>query len=1257
MGKEDEANRFAEKHGLFRLHPAEHDSYDAIDYQTDIVALHGLGGHAFKTWTNSDGHLWLRDSLPSHVPRSRIMTYGYDSSFKFSSSRAKIVDFASELATRLDLERGHVAERHRPLIFICHSLGGVVFKELLITLSLQTERYQNLAKSVSGVIFLGCPHRGSRIASTAQLLSKIINAATLGRGVRTDLLKALERSSEQLQEISRKAVRLLAPLTIVSFYETRLTNKAYIVEPASAILELPNEHVMPLNADHRELARYSPSSPQRYLPVWKFIQRLVEDASPSLAQDNRLLLNALTSWELKLAKIRPAKARPGTCRWIFTSTVYNRWIRHKKPSMLLLTGTPGCGKSVTTRYIADHLTSVDHARASTSYVVISYFCSYVEAASDAEVMMLRSLLYQLVQHKPESGNIIWNHLATNPGQSTKLTLELGNLWGALIDVLSMHSTTHVCLVLDAVEELGNDIAKSVLKKLDRMTVWLGDKQPNSRLKLFISSRRSFSESNINCELLRMRAHDTNSDIKAYLDQVIEEFAQENVSFNSSTSQSMKRKISESILKSSNGTFLVAVLSWENFRQATRWSQKLVQKNLKSIMPLMSSMEGFYDKMLLKADEDALADAEIVFSILGTAARPLTEEELEEVAGMCLAGKNIRKSTNFSPFRNLVQVMESRFPGLITVQENRRVTLIHRSFKDYLDNNHKDHQSMKMEPRYLIRACLQYLQLRDLIRDARSGLTRYELLELYPLLDYASNYVFWHIESVHVRDPLWLLFANSAETYSLYTLQALQARGAAVDTLSPLQFALERLPAADMLSLISRFHDHGYDLNESWSRLTCGRPLQHCCANAKQPEKLRAASLLLDLGANPSLPEYPFKSNIVRAMQNEAWELYDRLLHHPMTEPNDRDHRNKGLLHHLTSIGSMTRISQLIDTLHDVDVNIQDEDGYTPLHTAIFSNNVDLVRELLRVPGIRLELTDHAGRTPLSTATYWGLKKMALVLIEHPAAFKVVDKDRSSPLIAAAIHGDETMCKRLLQACHYKNIASHQDVSGKRLIHHLAINEWGNMITDCLQRAYPLMSVDAIDHAGRSSLHYASLLGNIESCAALIDADASLKLQDRTGRTAAHVAADSGFKDALMLLLRTGRVDGNQRDHLGRNLVHWAATLDCLDVVHELSRQKDIRWAQRDNYGKQPVDIAYICQSKYVGQFLARKTPNPKQYDWESMYNSPFVDPPPEGDHFEPHVFGRSLSKKRDPDWNGAPDDPERLASLQISKKRRAQIPV
>ena len=238
---------------------------------TSIIAIHGLGGSAFKTWTDKDEHLWLRDSLPAPVPTARIMTYGYDSTVVFGSSRMSIDDFSLDLLSRLSLVRQESAEKKRPVIFICHSLGGLVFKQALISAKLQGNNYRNILESIHGVVFMGTPHRGSRSASHARLLSKIINTATLGRGVRSELLEFLKISSRSLEQISRQSVQILNPLSIVSFYEQKPLGPSLIVEPFSAILGLPNERAIPINADHREIARVSPRHKHRYMPAWKVI--------------------------------------------------------------------------------------------------------------------------------------------------------------------------------------------------------------------------------------------------------------------------------------------------------------------------------------------------------------------------------------------------------------------------------------------------------------------------------------------------------------------------------------------------------------------------------------------------------------------------------------------------------------------------------------------------------------------------------------------------------------------------------------------------------------------------------------------------------------------------------------------------------------------------------------------------------------------------------------------------------------------------
>ncbi|KAF4415275.1 ankyrin repeats (3 copies) domain-containing [Fusarium acutatum] len=159
-----------------------------------------------------------------------------------------------------------------------------------------------------------------------------------------------------------------------------------------------------------------------------------------------------------------------------------------------------------------------------------------------------------------------------------------------------------------------------------------------------------------------------------------------------------------------------------------------------------------------------------------------------------------------------------------------------------------------------------------------------------------------------------------------------------------------------------------------------------------------------------------------------------------------------------------------------------------------------------------------------------------------------------------------------------------------------MNEWEDTIEACLRRGGRTLNIDQIDHSGRSALHYASRLGNFKSRQALIQAGASLTLQDRLGRTAFQDAADAGFKECLLLLLlESGRADPSQRDIEGRNLAHWAATLDCVDAMELTSKMSGAKLDQQDHHGKTPIDIAFICRSKYVGLFLADKVP------WTNIY--------------------------------------------------------
>ena len=117
-------------YGLFTVVDRDSDDWDI----TDIVAIHGLNGHFEKTWTTegTDGARvnWLRDLLPKKLPNTRILAFSYNYLVQSGNSTAGILDFATQLLEEILTVRKTPAEKARPIVFVCHSLGGIVCKQV-----------------------------------------------------------------------------------------------------------------------------------------------------------------------------------------------------------------------------------------------------------------------------------------------------------------------------------------------------------------------------------------------------------------------------------------------------------------------------------------------------------------------------------------------------------------------------------------------------------------------------------------------------------------------------------------------------------------------------------------------------------------------------------------------------------------------------------------------------------------------------------------------------------------------------------------------------------------------------------------------------------------------------------------------------------------------------------------------------------------------------------------------------------------------
>jgi len=166
--------------------------------------------------------MWLKDPslLPSNLKNSRILTYGYDAMVtavlgKTSSDR--ILQHAQTLVAELLADRELEEATQRPIIFICHSLGGIIVKRALAYSASRTSKFiqhvHSIYVSTFAILFLGTPHDGSNKVKLASTTRRMIGALVPSKVVDTDgqLLNALQEGSEVMgltQDYVREAASL-----------------------------------------------------------------------------------------------------------------------------------------------------------------------------------------------------------------------------------------------------------------------------------------------------------------------------------------------------------------------------------------------------------------------------------------------------------------------------------------------------------------------------------------------------------------------------------------------------------------------------------------------------------------------------------------------------------------------------------------------------------------------------------------------------------------------------------------------------------------------------------------------------------------------------------------------------------------------------------------------------------------------------------------------------------------------------------------
>ncbi len=239
--------------------------YQDSEPTVDICFVHGLTGNRVSTWTaHGQSEPWPKTLLPLSptLDKIRVITYGYDAYVLRKSvvSSNRLIDHATNLLNDLTTDRAGCNASTRPLIFVAHSLGGLVTKEaILLSRNNPDVHLRNMFECTKGIAFMGTPHRGSWMADWAK-----IPASALGllKSTNKSLLKILETHDQLLESLQSRfwsTIRELReggrPIEVTCFFEELpLPIVGSVVSKESATLE--GYHSISIHANHGDMVKF-----------------------------------------------------------------------------------------------------------------------------------------------------------------------------------------------------------------------------------------------------------------------------------------------------------------------------------------------------------------------------------------------------------------------------------------------------------------------------------------------------------------------------------------------------------------------------------------------------------------------------------------------------------------------------------------------------------------------------------------------------------------------------------------------------------------------------------------------------------------------------------------------------------------------------------------------------------------------------------------------------------------------------------------
>jgi hypothetical protein len=259
--------------------------------EADIVFVHGLGGGSHGTWRHGKkgqpGHFFWPEELGKDLPHCGIWTVGYPAGFTALGKPGMIIE---KRAGNLSQKLANAGLGVRPLIFITHSMAGLIVKSLIVGSQILPDvDRKRLVGMIRGIVFCATPHRGSAFADAAGVLGKFFGGSQGHVEEMRANAEPLDILHDQFIEWHRSH-----PVPVESYAEniglfrvrwwSRPLPLGLVVPRASANPGIAGHTVRDVDDDHLTLVKPHNRRHDVYAGVLRFIRDTLAEASSQIGK-------------------------------------------------------------------------------------------------------------------------------------------------------------------------------------------------------------------------------------------------------------------------------------------------------------------------------------------------------------------------------------------------------------------------------------------------------------------------------------------------------------------------------------------------------------------------------------------------------------------------------------------------------------------------------------------------------------------------------------------------------------------------------------------------------------------------------------------------------------------------------------------------------------------------------------------------------------------------------------------------------------